>query len=114
VRETGKPCPECGFQPSRPGRFVDVLDGELAHLTRNGKLQPHEYSPEQRQEFQAMLTYIAEERGYKPGWIAHKYKEKFGQWPRHRYVSPILPSAEVLAWDRHCRIRYAKRMAADT
>ena len=25
--------------------------------------------------------WIADERGYKPGWVAHKYKEKFGTWP---------------------------------
>ena len=24
---------------------------------------------------------IADERGYKPGWAAHKYKEKFGAFP---------------------------------
>ena len=28
-----------------------------------------------------MLAWIADERDYKPGWVAHKYKEKFGTWP---------------------------------
>jgi hypothetical protein len=39
---------------------------------------------------------------------AYKFKEKFGQWPAHRLVTPLPPSPEVKAWDRHCRIRYAK------
>jgi DNA repair protein RadD len=58
-----------------------------------------------------MLTYIAEERGYKPGWIAHKFKEKFGHWPTCRYVAPIEPSREVLSWVRSRNIAYAKARA---
>lgn len=113
VREAGKPCPVCGFQPVRGGRWVDAMDGELCQLHRNGKLEPHEYTPEQREEFQAMLVHIALERGYKLGWVAHKYRERFGNWPLCRSVEPIPPSAEVLAWDRHCRIKFAKRMAKE-
>ena len=57
-----------------------------------------------------MLVWIAEERGYKLGWAAHKFKEKFGDWPRDRFVRPLEPSAEVWAWDRYLRIRYAKSL----
>ena len=57
-----------------------------------------------------MLVYIGIERGHKPGAAAHRYKDRFGDWPPYRYVLPLPPDAEVLAWDRHCRIRYAKRM----
>jgi hypothetical protein len=57
-----------------------------------------------------MLAGIAAERGYKPGWAAHKYKERFACWPEHRSVTPLPPNAEVRAWERHCRIRYAKAM----
>ena len=31
--------------------------------------------------FYRQLLWIAEERRYKPGWAAHKFKEKFGTWP---------------------------------
>jgi DNA repair protein RadD len=58
--------------------------------------------------FHAMLVHIGVERGYKPGWAAHKFKEKFGAWPLDRNIMPIPPNAEVLAWDRHLRIKYAK------
>ena len=42
------------------------------------------YGPGERARWHSMLTYIAHERNYKPGWAAHKYKEKFGTWPRRR------------------------------
>src|SRR4029079_12659720 len=92
----------------RGGQYQDVIDGDLAHLERNGTQKPPIYTPEERRQFHAMLTYIGQQRGHKPGAAAHRYKEKFGAWPIDRQIEPIPPSAEVLAWDRHCRIRYAK------
>ena len=110
VRTAGKPCPNCGFMPRRPGQDVEVIDGDLAHVKANGRVQPNQYSPEERHQFHRMLTGIALERNYKLGWAAHKFKERFGTWPSARSVPPLEPNAEVIAWDRHCRIRYAKRM----
>ena len=41
------------------------------------------------------------ERGYKPGWAAHKYKEKFGTGrSASRPIEPVEPSIEVLSWVR--------------
>lgn len=36
---------------------------------------------DKRSEY-ARLMQIAQSKGYKPGWSAHKYKEVFGVWPR--------------------------------
>ena len=48
-----------------------------------------------------MLAYIAQNRGYQRGWIAHKYKEKFGTWPAWgATVEPIEPTPEVYSWVR--------------
>jgi hypothetical protein len=44
----------------------------------------------------------------KPGWIAHKFKEKFGTWPPDRNVEPLVPSTEVRSWVRSRLIAYAK------
>jgi DNA repair protein RadD len=56
-----------------------------------------------------MLAAIAAERGYKPGWVAHKFKEKFGQFPAWGIAPrPITPSPEVLSWVRSRMIAYAK------
>src|SRR6185312_16071442 len=68
VRTAGKPCPNCGHMPKRPGRDIEVFDGDLAHVSHNGRIQPNQYSPQQRYDFHRMLTGIAHQRGYKPGW----------------------------------------------
>jgi hypothetical protein len=61
-----------------------------------------------RMQWHAMLAHIAADRGYKPGWVAHKFKEKFGVWPPVRSVQPIEPSLEVLSWVRSRNIAFAK------
>jgi len=54
-----------------------------------------------------MLAFIAADRGYKPGWVYHKYIEKFGEQPRGHPL-PIQPTQDVLAWVRSRNIAYAK------
>lgn len=112
VRTAGKPCPECGFLPKRPGEHLTVIDGDLARLDRDGIIRPQAYSTEQRREFFLGLLWLAIDRGNKPGAAAHRYKDRFGEWPpRHWNDDPPIPaSAEVAAWDRHCRIKFAKAM----
>ena len=113
VRSAGKPCPSCGYMPRRPGEYLDVQDGDLAHLGRNGRQQVPQYSDAEKQRWHRMLLFIAMERNYKSGWAAHKFKEKFGVWPaRETYEIPLEPSREVLSWERSRRIAYAKGMAA--
>jgi DNA repair protein RadD len=107
IRTAGKPCPECGFMPKRPGEYLHVRDGELAQLDRSGS-HPDVISPIRRQEWHAMLVHIGEERGYKPGWAAVNFKEKCGTWPPRVPVTPMRPDPEVSAWIRHKMIAYAK------
>ena len=39
--------------------------------------------PEQAEQdlFYASLKRIAKDRGFKPGWICHTFKARFGEWP---------------------------------
>jgi DNA repair protein RadD len=107
LRVGGKPCPNCGFLPKRPAEYMAHVEGNLGLVT-NGTAKAGVFDPA---EWHAMLTHIAGQRGYKPGWIAHKFKEKFGFWPTRRYVPAIEPSPEVLSWVRSRNIAYAKRRA---
>jgi DNA repair protein RadD len=105
VRVGGEPCPHCGFLPQRPPQPVPITDGDLAEIGRDRRPGSVTYNPV---EWRGMLAYIADERGYARGWIAHKYKEKFGRWPPWGAVAPIEPTPEVLSWVRSRQIAYAK------
>jgi DNA repair protein RadD len=109
---TVPPCSNCGWMPKPRARDVEVAEGELG-LVVGRKASPSSYGPEERSRWHAMLTYIAQERGYQRGWVAHKYKEKFGTWPAWgATVQPIEPTPEILAWVRSRMIAYAKRRSA--
>ena len=107
IRLGGQPCPNCGWEPKRAGEFIATAEGELG-VVQGGRAKANEYGPEARQQWHAMLTGVAVERGYRPGWVAHKYREKFGDWPQHGGVTPIKPSPEVLSWVRSRNIAWAK------
>jgi len=102
------PCFQCGWKPApRRGEDRDYVDEELGLVT-SGRAHAPAYSIEDRRQWHAMLTHVAEQRGYKPGWIGHKYKEKFGHWPLSRHVPATEPSREVLSWVRSRNIAWAK------
>ena len=114
LRLAGQPCPHCGFLPQRPPRGVFVADGELG-LVRDGRATGNVYDPETRRQWHGMFSYIASERGYKPGWIAHKFKEKFGAFPPWGPTpKPIPPTPEVKSWVRSRMIAFAKSSAGPT
>jgi DNA repair protein RadD len=109
VRIAGEPCGHCGFLPQRAPRSIRFQDGELAEVGRDRRIKPNLYDPDLRNRWHAMLTAIAEERGYKPGWTAYKFKEKFGAWPSWgARPQPIEPTPEVRSWVRSRNIAWAK------
>ena len=56
IRTAGKACPECGFLPKRRGEYLQVIDGDLQRLERDGRQHPNAYTPEQKREFHRMLV----------------------------------------------------------
>ena len=110
VRLEGKPCDFCGWRPRPRAVAPDVIDGELAEVGRDRKSMPRNIDAAERRRWHAELVWIAEERGHKPGWAAHKYKDKFGSFPIERDVQPAPPSREVRAWVRSRDIAYRKAM----
>ena len=108
IRVAGEACRHCGFLPQRPPQAIVFKDGNLALVDRQKRVALAHSDPAERVRWHGMLTYIANERGYKAGWIAHKFKEKFGTWPAARSIVPIKPSAEVLSWVHSRAIAYAK------
>ena len=104
----GQPCSVCGWRPQRKGVAVETVDGELAHLTRQGFVRPATPTSAEKQAFYGQLISIARERGYKPGWAAYKFREKFSAWPARTDVEPVPPTPAILSWVRSRNIAYAK------
>jgi superfamily II DNA or RNA helicase len=112
VRSEGRPCSNCGWHPVAKPAAVKVADGELGEVDHRRQVAKREYSDTERRRVHQELISIAETRGYKRGWAAHKYKEKFGDWPPFGAVDPLEPSPEVLAWVRSRQIAFAKSRLA--
>lgn len=108
IRIGGKPCPECGHMPKRPGNYLAFVEADLAELERDGKVHPKAWPTEAKALWHRMLVGIADERGYKRGWAAHKYRERFGLFPNQYYVEPLTPSPECSSWVRSRQIAWAK------
>ena len=96
-------CPVCGFEPERCAN-VDVRAGNLVPVTKKIKVPKMD-----KQDVYSQLLAVASVKNYKVGWVANKYREMFGVWPRGmkdvmaRDVSP-----EVAGFLRHLQIRDAK------
>jgi hypothetical protein len=115
VRVAGEACWHCGYLPQQPAKAVEIKDGELGLVGRDRHAHGKPCDPAERARWHAMLLYIGIERGYERarGWAAHKYKDKFGEFPKWGVAPrPIPPTPEVRSYVRSRDIAYAKRRAA--
>ena len=104
-------CPCCGHIPVPPPGAVH-RDGQLIELdSRKTVIGP---TADERREFFQQLRAVAQMRGYKDGWTAHKFRERFGAFPPWDYKSlrPAAPSESTLRWVKSRQIAYAKSRAA--
>jgi superfamily II DNA or RNA helicase len=97
-------CSECGY--IRPVAQILTLPGELQELAEaNRKLQID------NKKFYAELMYYGQMKGYKDGWAAMKYKEKFAVYPNGFKVEPAPTSAQTMGWIKSRLIAYSKSKA---
>jgi len=111
VYESEPKCPECGFVPVISAKEFKVLEGDLAELEKNGELNSLNPSEYRKALFYRELKYIAQERGYKPGWVGYKFKHRYQCWPNRKmqFMGPVKPSPETLrivgkkapSWKKH-------------
>lgn len=94
-------CYSCGYE--KPLRGVAVVPGELQELFTDGT----DRIPA-NQKFYSELLYYARMRNFKDGWAAHKYKEKFGVFPRGLRADTIPISQKTVSWIRSRNIAWAK------
>ncbi len=108
VYERSPNCPACGHYNAKYGKSFDTAEGDLVEVTGGRKAVKKQWTAEQKQHWYAMFLGYAKKRGFKEGWAAHKYRTKFGVWPRgiERYDLP--PNKECEAYIRHLNIKAAK------
>lgn len=103
-------CPSCGFAVALPpARPLLEAEGELGEMTASQKRSKKRRAREvfDQEEAMGMLKYVASERGYKPGWAYHKYKELFGVGPNgHARAEPMRPSMAMRSWLRSRQIAW--------
>jgi DNA repair protein RadD len=107
-----KVCPGCGRERKRLS-MVEAVPGQMVELNEGNKANRNTGWDEKAQ-FYAGLKTIGLNRGYKPGWPAAQYKEKFGVWPddsRVRHVAPGPVDSQTESWVRSRQIKYAKSRA---
>ena len=98
-------CPECGFFFAPRGREIETLEGELVEIGEH-------LEPEQQDQavLFAELRGLATERGFKPGWAAHSFRDKYGDWPPRSWSNhpAATPSLETRRWGQSRHIAYRK------
>lgn len=93
-------CPQCGFAPERQTNVV-FEDVELEKIERINSTE--------KAKWYSMLLYHARSKGYKDGWAAHAYSDKFGVWPaRKTGIHPVEPDEEVSRYIKYLSIKKAK------
>ena len=98
-------CLNCGYErPQRSG--ISSVPGQLEELLTSQKTKTNE-----TQTIYSELLYFCKMRGYKDGWAAHKYKEKYGSFPRGLNTTPVPTSQKTVRWIQSRNIAWAKARA---
>jgi hypothetical protein len=100
-------CPCCGFIPTPQAR-AEHRDGELVELASRSRAAPRD--PVEHKEFYRELRAVAQLRGYRDGWVGHKFKDKYGTFPprEYGYLPPKAPSDATFRWVKSRSIAFAK------
>jgi hypothetical protein len=99
----GRKC-ACGYCiPSNEPVFKD--DGSML------KKASKDFKVEDKSDWMGQFVQYAKDKGYAEGWASHKYKEKFGVWPKGVDRTPKQVTNEVRGFITHTNIK--RRMAND-
>jgi len=99
-------CYSCGYV--RKKKQFGSLAGEMHELGMNGRDDVR-----RRQQFFSELLYVAKNKNYSPNWASHKYREKYGVWPRDLVFRTDTPSIATMNWIKSRMIAYSKANKKD-
>lgn len=98
-------CGQCGFVRERK-KNIDSIAGEMQELVGSVKV-----NKDNKQDMYSQLLYYARSKGFKEGFASHKYKERFGVFPKGLHNIPKPPTQETLNWLKSRSIAFAKSKA---
>ena len=99
-------CYACGYL--RKKKQFGSLAGEMHELGMNGRDDVRV-----RQQFFSELLYVAKNKSYSPNWASHKYREKYGVWPRDLVFRTDTPSIATMNWIKSRMIAYSRANKKD-
>jgi DNA repair protein RadD len=99
-------CPECGWTPPPKAKAVETLAGNLIEINGTGTL-----SDAKRMRFYLELVGLCDQKGWKTGAAAYKYRERFGDWPPQSWQRHpgIEPKWETIRWVQAQQRNYFRR-----
>lgn len=111
-------CPVCGFEP-KPFSAIVESDGELQEVKWRAPPPPkapvYVASGDEKRQFLCELKRYCLDKQYKIGWVAVKYKAKFGEFPKFGLVDALRPADQVSfktgQWIKSQAIAWAKSPA---
>jgi DNA repair protein RadD len=112
-------CPHCGTIPAkeRYGQDVEEIDavlGEIVYRGATGKnksKKDKKPTMEEKQSWYSQLIQHGKNKGYKDGWAAVQYREKFAVWPKGLSMAPKAITSTVQDWIMYQNIKKAKSKA---
>lgn len=107
---SGMGCKACGYEIPKHEQVED--DGSmLVELT--GKKANRSDSKELKEQFYSELLFYADSKGWKPGWAAHQYQEKYGVWPSRINSHQVSEISDITkGWIKHQNIKRAYSKSA--
>lgn len=99
-------CPCCGYQRQRKNMVI-AQPGELQELAGGGS-KAAKATAMDKQVFYSELLHLCKEKGYAQGWVAHKFKAKFGIWPRNMLDVAMPTTKKTMNWLKSQWIAQAK------
>ena len=110
LQRTQMHCDLCGALKEAKTAVV-TNEGELVEFGSKARSKPLPPSVVEKVNFYGQLKGFAAEKGYKPGWIGHKFKEKFGFWPDDpaiRGAPTMTPGLKLRQWILSRTIAFAR------
>lgn len=112
LRVAGEACAACGFlPPPPPPRAVACLPGDLDEVDRSGRTIPaQEHSHDERMLFFGEMAAYGRARGFKPGFAAARYRERYHNWPPWGAAPPSVDEIRPATrrWLQSRAIAYAR------